>query len=260
MKKLLIALLTLMSSFSVVFTACKNEDTHTNNGNSVNSSTDSSSNNNVDKTPDSSTDSSSNSNVDKTPDSSTDSSSNANEEIQRFSLSTNIENCTITSTTIQFSVSWDTYSYSFIHSFNIPTNYKWELHYDKSCFPNLNVVSKTADLTAGENTLYALFVNKNDAEEIYLYEIHIYKEYRSAVGTYSRSGYTLNFYSDGTLFLSYNGEYMDIEGTWTQSENTICYSVWNVDGFEWNNPFYNTVYDDGIDFLGDYYKLVENNS
>ena len=53
---------------------------------------------------------------------------------------------------------------------------------------------------------------------------------------------------------------MDIEGTWTQSEDTICYSVWNIDGFEWNNPFYDTVYDDGIDFLGDYYNRVETNN
>ncbi len=247
MRKLLIALLTLIFSFCFVFTACNDEDKKSssiNNGNSQNIN--------------SSTDSSSNSNTDKTPDSSTNSSSSPNEEIQHFSLTTNIESCTIKGTIIQFSVPYTTYSYSFINSFNIPANYKWELHYDKSCLPNLNIVSKTADLNAGENVLYALFVNKNNADEIYLYEIHIYKEYRSAVGTYRRSGYTLNFYSDGTLYLSYNGEYMDIEGTWTQSGNTICYSVWNVDGFEWNNPFYDTVYDDGIDFLGDYYKLVQN--
>ena len=37
------------------------------------------------------------------------------------------------------------------------------VYYDKSCLPNLNVVSKTADLTSGENILYALFVNKNNA-------------------------------------------------------------------------------------------------
>ena len=47
MKKLLIPLLTLISFFSVVFTACKNEDTTMNNGNSVNSSTTSSSESNT---------------------------------------------------------------------------------------------------------------------------------------------------------------------------------------------------------------------
>ena len=79
----------------------------------------------------------------------------------------------------------------------------------------------------------------------------------SAVGTYSYSGYVLNIYEDGTLYLSYNEEYTDIEGTWTQSEDTICYSVWNVDGFEWDNPFYDTVYEDGIDFLGDHFERVD---
>ena len=83
------------------------------------------------------------------------------------------------------------------------------------------------------------------------------QEHPSAVGTYSMSGYILNIYSDGTLYLSYNGEYTDLEGTWTQSENTICYSVWDIDGFEWNNPFYDTVYDSGIDFLGDYFKRID---
>ena len=82
----------------------------------------------------------------------------------------------------------------------------------------------------------------------------------SAIGTYGVSGYVLNIYKDGTLYLSYNDEFMDIEGTWTQSGNIICYSVWNIDGFEWNNPFYDTVYDDGIDFLGDYYNRIESNN
>ena len=82
----------------------------------------------------------------------------------------------------------------------------------------------------------------------------------SAVGTYGMSGYVLNIYKDGTLYLSYNDEDMDVKGTWTQLGNTICYSVWNIDGFEWNNPFYDTVYDDGIDFLGDYYNRIESNN
>lgn len=78
--------------------------------------------------------------------------------------------------------------------------------------------------------------------------------YPTAVGIYQRSNHTLSIYKNGTLYLSYNGEYMDIEGTWYQSGSTICYSVWNIDGFEWNNPSYGTVYNDGIDFLGDYYN------
>ena len=218
MRKLLIALLTLISSFSFVFTACKNEDTSTNNGNSPNIN------------------------------SSTDSSSSPNEEIQHFSLTTNIESSTIKGTIIQFSVPYTTYSYSFITSFNIPANYKWELHYDKSCLPNLNIVSKTADLNAGENVLYALFVNKNNADEIYLYEIHIYKQYRSAVGTYKGAfGETLIIYSNGTFFYS---EY-EVEGRWTQSEDNITYTFWG-------NVKEEYVFDDGVSFEGVYYELIEN--
>ena len=38
----------------------------------------------------------------------------------------------------------------------------------------------------------------------------------------------------------------------------MTYNVYNVVGdFVWNNPFHDVVYDDGINFLGDYYKLVE---
>lgn len=77
--------------------------------------------------------------------------------------------------------------------------------------------------------------------------------YPSAVGTYRMSNRTLTINADGTLYLSYNGEYMDIEGNWTQSKNIIYYNVWNIDGFEWNNPFEDEVYDNGINFLGEYY-------
>lgn len=78
----------------------------------------------------------------------------------------------------------------------------------------------------------------------------------TAIGTYCRSGYILDIYSDGTLYLNYGGQYTDLSGIWSQSGNTICYSVWSVDGFVWNNPFYDTVYDGGINFLGDYYSRV----
>ena len=175
----------------------------------------------------------------------------------KFSLSSNLENCTIEGDKINITVSNSTSSFSFINAFSIPETYRWELHYDKACLPNLNIVSKSVNLEYGTNVFYALFVNKNNSDEIYLYEVAVYRICPSAVGTYNRSGYVLNIYDNGTLYLSYNGEYMDLEGTWTQSENTICYSVWNIDGFEWNNPFYDTVYDNGIDFLGDYYNRVE---
>lgn len=94
------------------------------------------------------------------------------------------------------------------------------------------------------------------------------KTFPSAVGTYiyvSQSGWNhiLHIYANGTLFMDYelrdpnspNSDSKDcpLEGTWTQNDATLCYSVWNTDGFVWNNPFYDTVYDDGIDFLGDFY-------
>ena len=89
------------------------------------------------------------------------------------------------------------------------------------------------------------------------------RTYPSAVGTYSfydREDFpehheTLIIYSDGTLYHHSNGFYSPLSGIWTQAENTICYSVWD-EYVEWNNPFYGTVYDDGIEFLGDYYSLV----
>ena len=146
----------------------------------------------------------------------------------KFSLSSNLENCTIENDKINITVSNSTSSFSFINAFSIPETYRWELHYDKACLPNLNIVSKSVNLEYGTNIFYALFVNKNNSDEIYLYEVAVYRKCPSAVGTYNRSGYVLNIYDNGTLYLSYNGEYMDLEGTWTQSENTICYSVWNI--------------------------------
>lgn len=79
--------------------------------------------------------------------------------------------------------------------------------------------------------------------------------YPSAVGTYSGSGYTLYIYSDGSLYLSYGGDYSDLSGTWSQSGNTLCYSVWDEYG-AWNNPFFDTVQWDGIEFLGRWYSRV----
>ena len=176
----------------------------------------------------------------------------------KFSLSSNLDNCIIEGNEISITVSNGTNSLSFINAFSIPKNYKWELHYDKECLPNLNIVGKSVDLDYGTNILYALFTNKNNSDEIYLYEVNVYLICPSAVGTYyNSSGYILNIYENGTLYLSYNGEYMDMEGTWTQLENTICYSVWNIDGFEWNNPFYDAIYDNGIDFLGEYYTRID---
>ena len=194
------------------------------------------------------------SSVDSPPTSSSDSSDNNS---SKFTLSTNLENCLIEGNDIKVTVPKSKNSISLIDAFSIPNNYKWELHYDKSCLPNMNIVSKNIDLEYGTNILYALFINKNNTDEIYLYEIKVYRDCPSAVGTYNRLEYVLNIYDDGTLYLSYNGEYMDLKGTWTQSENIIHYSVWNVDGFEWNNPFYDTVYEHGIDFLGDYFERAD---
>ena len=90
--------------------------------------------------------------------------------------------------------------------------------------------------------------------------------YPSAIGDYffrddEGCGHMLSIKSDGTLFLDFDTNYDDdsendfwsISGTWSQKTNVITYSVWD-EGGEWNNPFVDTVYKDGIDFLGDYYK------
>ena len=94
--------------------------------------------------------------------------------------------------------------------------------------------------------------------------------YPSAVGTYSLyvEGWDcavysyIYIYSDGTLYNEYISDDKSVSvdtanrGTWTQRGDTICYNLYGVDGFVWNNPFYGTVYSDGIDFLGDYYKRI----
>lgn len=91
--------------------------------------------------------------------------------------------------------------------------------------------------------------------------------YPSAVGTYycSVSGWDCNvysylyIYSDGTLYHEYIPDDKSVqvdtpnEGTWVQNEDNVCYNIYGVDGFVWNNPFYGTVYSDGIEYLGDYY-------
>lgn len=89
--------------------------------------------------------------------------------------------------------------------------------------------------------------------------------YPSAVGTYKYLDYILYIYSNGTLYWESTINSSDpndenyecpLTGTWSQSNNKICHSVWNTDGFVWNNPFYGTVYYDGIEFIGDYYTRI----
>lgn len=79
----------------------------------------------------------------------------------------------------------------------------------------------------------------------------------SAIGEYTNAdNHILTIFGDGTLYLSFNGDFSDLEGTWSQSGNIITYSVWDEYG-EWNNPFEDTVYEDGIDFLGEYYTRID---
>ena len=80
-------------------------------------------------------------------------------------------------------------SFSFINAFTIPNEYRWELHWDKSCLPDLNIVSKSVNVDEGDNKLYALFINKNDIDEIYLYEIILHRKYET----------TISFYVNGSI-------------------------------------------------------------
>ena len=83
---------------------------------------------------------------------------------------------TIENNEIVINVCSDVETFSFLETFTIPDNYKWELHWDQACLPDLNIVSKTVNLEKGENILYALFINKNDTEKIYLYKIKLNRE------------------------------------------------------------------------------------
>lgn len=87
--------------------------------------------------------------------------------------------------------------------------------------------------------------------------------YPSAVGEYyycDEDGceHYLSIKADGTLYLYYVTNdpyeyYEPLEGIWTQTGDTIEHSVWNLDGGAWNNPFYGTVYEHGVEFIWDYY-------
>ena len=79
----------------------------------------------------------------------------------------------------------------------------------------------------------------------------------SAIGEYTNAeNHTLTIFNGGTLYLSFNGDYSDLEGTWSQNGDIITYSVWDEYG-EWNNPFEDKIYKDGIDFLGEYYTRID---
>ena len=99
----------------------------------------------------------------------------SNDNQSKIFVLSNVEDCLIEETTIRLNVANETVSYSFVDFFKISDDYRWELYWDKSCLPSLNIRSKTVDLEEGENYLYALFVNKQNEEDIYLYEIIVYR-------------------------------------------------------------------------------------
>lgn len=92
-----------------------------------------------------------------------------------FSLELN-DNGKIKDNLISINVCSLTENYSFINTFTISNNFKWELHYEQECLPELNIVSKTVDLIGKNNQFYALFINKNNSDDIYLYKVVITKE------------------------------------------------------------------------------------
>lgn len=104
-------------------------------------------------------------------------------EPDEFKLTPNIE-CEINGYQIDMIVENDVDSYSFINAFSIPDNYRWELHWDKSCLSSLAIVSKNVHLDEGDNILYCLFVNKNNPDEIYLYELIVHRIYNALLSYY----------------------------------------------------------------------------
>ena len=155
MKRKVLFLITLLVCFVCLFVACRNESDHLNSA---------SSDNNTVLQPDVST--------------------VEGNETPTFSISSNIPGCVIDNNRICFDVSEKTDSYSFINAFIIPDCFKWELHWDKSCLPDLNIVSKTVNLEKGDNTLYALFINKGNTDDIYLFEIVVHRKYEVTVSYY----------------------------------------------------------------------------
>jgi hypothetical protein len=82
----------------------------------------------------------------------------------------------------------------------------------------------------------------------------------SAVGTYYHRGGSWESYlyirSDGTLYEETfydDGLYSILYGEWTQDRDVITYSVWDPGGLQYNNPFYDDVYETGIYFFSTFY-------
>lgn len=101
-------------------------------------------------------------------------SSNSKEpESEKFNIIANI-NCEIIDNEIYIKVSNTTATYSLIKAFTIPSNYEWKLYDNVEC-TNGAISSKTVSLAKGDNVFYALFENKNNSDDIYLYKIKIYR-------------------------------------------------------------------------------------
>ncbi len=98
--------------------------------------------------------------------------SNTNTTVdEEFNLITNID-CDISQYSISIKVSNTTTSYSLINAFLIPSNFEWELYDNIECKDG-KISSKNVNLETGDNVFYALFKNKNDSDDIYLYKITI---------------------------------------------------------------------------------------
>ncbi len=98
-----------------------------------------------------------------------------NIEPTEFELTVNFQG-TFNGNKIHLNVDNDVDEFSFVDAFEYPSNYRWELHWDKACVPSLNIVSKNVNLEEGDNILYAIFINKIDEADIHLFEITIHRE------------------------------------------------------------------------------------
>ena len=92
--------------------------------------------------------------------------------------------------------------YSFINAFSFSDKYRLELHWDKSGLSDLNIVSKTVNLDEGDNILYALFINKENSDNISLYEINVHRVFSANV-TYKI------VFSDGRVYKTAKNEQIE---------------------------------------------------
>lgn len=177
-----------------------------------------------------------------------------------FSFTANLENCTVNNNSeIFFIVPYGTGTFSFENAFSTSKKYTWDIYKDIACAPGSKVISKTVYLNNVVEEVFALFVNTDDSEEMYLYRIHVCQSVGgmkySTVPNEKGRVYSFYFYEDGTFRHTYNVPgTLELEGTWSQYGGAVTYTWYDSrTQKEKSETFYTN--DEGLSFLGESYFM-----